>query len=115
MTFDEAILKLTGELKFAYKRTLRPKGTYAMIGGPMPRVLQLFFMDFWAKLTRESRKFRLVAEGPNKGLANLKELIESGKLVSIVDSTYQMSEVPEAMRYFGEGRHKGKIVITVKK
>jgi NADPH:quinone reductase-like Zn-dependent oxidoreductase len=99
---------------FDYKRALRPKGTYAMVGGPLPRALQLLFLSFWASLTRESKKFRLVAEGPNKGLADLKELIEVGKLVSIVDRTYQLSEVPEALRYFGEGRHKGKIVIVVK-
>ena len=54
-----------------------------------------------------------MAEGPNKGLEDLKELIEAGKLVPIVDRTYQLSEVPKAMRYFGEGCHKGKIVITV--
>jgi NADPH:quinone reductase-like Zn-dependent oxidoreductase len=95
-----------------YKRALRPEGTYAMVGGPMPRMLQLLFQSFCASITRESRKFRVVAEGPNKGLANLKELIEAGKLVPIVDRTYQLSEVPEALRYFGEGHHKGKIVIA---
>ena len=98
---------------FDYKRALRPEGTYAMVGGSMPRMLQLLFLSFCASLTRESRKFRLVAEGPNKGLADLKELIEAGKLVPIVDRTYQLSEVPEALRYFGEGRHKGKIVIAM--
>ncbi len=98
---------------FDHKRVLRTKGTYAMVGGLMPRALQLLFLSFWASLTRESRKFRLVAEGPNKGLADLKELIEAGKLVSILDRTYQLSEVPEALRYFGEGRHKGKIVIAM--
>ena len=100
---------------FDYKRALRPEGTYAMVGGPMSRVLQLSFLRFWSSLTRESRKFRLVAEGPNKGLANLKELIEAGKLVPIVDRTYQLSEVPEALRYFGKGRHKGKIVIAMER
>jgi len=98
---------------FDYKRALRPEGTYAMVGGPMPRMLQLLFLSFCASLTRESRKFRVVAEGPNKGLADLKELIEAGKLVPIVDRTYQLREVPEALRYFGEGRHKGKIVIAM--
>jgi NADPH:quinone reductase-like Zn-dependent oxidoreductase len=57
----------------------------------------------------------LLAEGPNKGLADLKELIEAGKLVPIVDKTYQLSEVPEALRYFGEGRHKGKIAIAMER
>jgi NADPH:quinone reductase-like Zn-dependent oxidoreductase len=100
---------------FDYKRALRPKGTYAMVGGPMPRILQLLFLSFCASLTSESRKFRLLAEGPNKGLADLKELIEAGKLVPIVDKTYQLSEVPEALRYFGEGRHKGKIAIAMER
>ena len=98
---------------FDIKRALRPGGTYAMVGGSIPRVYQLWLLSFFASLTRESRKLCLVAEGPNKGLADLKELIDAGKLVPVIDRTYQLSEVPEALRYFGEGRHKGKIVIAV--
>jgi NADPH:quinone reductase-like Zn-dependent oxidoreductase len=98
---------------FDNRRALRPEGTYAMVGGSMSRVYQLWFLSLIASLTREDRKLRLVAEGPNKGLADLKKLIEAGKLVPIVDRTYQLSEVPEALRYFGEGRHKGKIVIAM--
>jgi NADPH:quinone reductase-like Zn-dependent oxidoreductase len=96
---------------FDNKRALRPGGTYAMIGGS--RILPLFLMNFWSSLTREGRQYRLVAEGPNKGLSDLRELLEAGKLVPVIDRTYQLSEVPEALRYFGEGRHKGKIVIAV--
>ncbi len=95
------------------KRALRPGGTYAMVGGPVPRILQLLFLSFCAPLTRESRKFRLVAEGPNKGLADLKDLIEAGKLVPVVDRTFPLSEVPATLRYFGEGHHEGKIVIAM--
>ncbi len=84
-----------------------------MIGGSAARVYQLWFLSLIALLTREDRKLCLVYEGPNKGLAELKDLIEAGKLVSIVDRTYQLSEVPEALRYFGQGRHKGKIVIAM--
>jgi NADPH:quinone reductase-like Zn-dependent oxidoreductase len=96
---------------FDNRRALSPGGTYAMIGGPS--VLPLFLMNFWSSLTREGRQYRLVAEGPNKGLSDLRELLEAGKLVPVIDRTYQLSEVPEALRYFGEGRHKGKIVIAV--
>jgi len=99
---------------FDNKRALGPEGTYAMVGGSIPRVYQLWFLSLIALLTREDRKLCLVAEGPNKGLADLKELIEAGKLVPIVDRTYPLSDVPEALRYFGEGRHKGKIVIALK-
>jgi NADPH:quinone reductase-like Zn-dependent oxidoreductase len=98
---------------FDNRRALRAEGTYAMIGGSTARVYQLWFLSLIALLTREDRKLCLVYEGPNKGLADLKELIEAGKLVPIVDRTYQLSEVPEALRYFGEGRHKGKIVIAM--
>ena len=84
-----------------------------MIGGSIPRVDQLWLLSFFASLTRESKKLCLVAEGPNKGLADLKNLIDADKLVPVIDRTYQLSEVPEALRYFGEGRHKGKIVIDV--
>ncbi len=95
------------------RRALRPKGTYAMVGGSIPRVYQLWFLSLIAALTGEDRKLRLVSEGPNKGLADLKELIEAGKLKPVVDTVFQLSEVPQAMRYFGDGRHKGKIVIAV--
>ena len=97
------------------KRALKTGGTYAMVGGSIARVYQLWFLNLTGLLTRENRKLRLVAEGPNKGLVHLKELIEDGKLLPVIDSTYQLSEVPEALRYFGEGRHKGKIVIGIKK
>jgi NADPH:quinone reductase-like Zn-dependent oxidoreductase len=95
-----------------YKRVLSSKGTYAMVGGAIPRMVQALLFGLWGSTTG-GQNFRLVAEGPNKGLADLKELIEAGKLVPIVDRTYQLSEVPEALRYFGEGRHKGKIVIAM--
>ncbi len=97
---------------FDNRRALRPGGIYAMVGGSIPRVYQLWLLSLVGPLSREDRKLRLVADGPNKGLADLKELIEAGKLNPVIDSAYTLSEVPEAMRYFGEGRHKGKIVIT---
>jgi NADPH:quinone reductase-like Zn-dependent oxidoreductase len=98
---------------FDNKRALTPGGTYAMVGGSMLRVCQLCYLNLIASLTREDRKLCLVAEGPNKGLADLKELIEDGKLLPVIDKVYRLNEVPEALFYFGEGRHKGKIVITM--
>lgn len=94
------------------KRALNPGGTFAMIGGT--RIVPLLLMSWWSSLTNEGRKYRLVMDGPNKGLTYLKDLIEAGDLRSVIDSNYDLSEVPSAMRYFGEGRHKGKIAISVK-
>lgn len=97
---------------FDYKRALSPGGTYAMVGGSVPRMLQALFLGLWGSITG-GQKFRLVAEGPNKGLADLKELIEAGKVVPVVDRLYKLSELPDAFRYFTEGRHAGKIVVTM--
>ena len=83
-----------------------------MVGGDIPRMLQAHFFGLWGSITG-GQKFRFVAEGPNKGLADLKELIESGKVVPVVDKRYKLSEVPEAFRYFTEGLHAGKIVVDI--
>jgi len=99
---------------FHYKRALSPHGTYAMVGGSVPRMLQALCFGLWGSITG-GRKFRFVAEGPNKGLSDLKELIETGKVVPVVDKQYKLSGVPEAFRYFVEGRHKGKVVIDIEK
>ncbi len=41
------------------------------------------------------------------------ELLEAGKVVPVIDRRYTLSEVPEALRYLGEGHARGKVVITV--
>ena len=43
----------------------------------------------------------------------LKELIEAGKITPVIDRTYPLSEVPEAIRYMRAGHARGKVVITV--
>ena len=47
-------------------------------------------------MTRGSMKLCLVAEGPNKVLADLKQLAEAGMLFPIVDTSYRLSEAAEA-------------------
>jgi NADPH:quinone reductase-like Zn-dependent oxidoreductase len=98
---------------FDIRRTLRPEGTYAMIGGAMSRVYQLWLLRPVESITGDSRKLRLVAEGPNEGLADLNGLMEAGKLMPVLDRSFPLAEVPAALRYFGQGHHKGKIIITM--
>jgi NADPH:quinone reductase-like Zn-dependent oxidoreductase len=43
----------------------------------------------------------------------MKELFEAGKVAPVIDRRYPLSEVPEALRYFGKGHAKGKVVITL--
>ncbi len=78
----------------------------------MARLLQAFLLGpLISMFTKKS--IRIVALKPNKDLAYMNELFEAGKITSVIDGPYKLSEVPEALRYFGEGNHKGKVVITV--
>jgi NADPH:quinone reductase-like Zn-dependent oxidoreductase len=49
----------------------------------------------------------------HEDLIVLKELIESGAVTPVIDRTYPLAEVPEAIRYLQEGHAQGKVVITV--
>ncbi len=97
---------------FDYKRVLNPKGIYVLVGGSSARMFQIMFMGPLISMTG-SRKMGILAHKANKDLAFLKELFEAGKVKPVIDRCYTLSEVPEALRYFGEGNHKGKLVITV--
>ena len=46
-------------------------------------------------------------------LERLTELIENGQLVPVIEQTYPLSEMPNAMRHLVAGRARGKLVITV--
>ena len=54
-----------------------------------------------------------IAKENHEDMIVLKELIESGKLTPVIDRTYPLAEVPEAIRYLEEGHARGKVVITV--
>ena len=52
---------------------------------------------------------------PNqKDLAFIKELLETGKIKPVIDRCYPLSDTVEALRYYGEGHARGKVVITIK-
>ena len=54
-----------------------------------------------------------IARASAEDLEYLKELIEAGKVTPVIDRTYPLSEVPEAMRRLEQGHARGKLVITV--
>ena len=95
-----------------YKRVLNPKGILRMVGGSMAKVFKAALLG---PLISRSKKMSIVVWKPNKkeDMGFLTELLESGKVVPVIDRRYPLSETAEAFRYFEGGLHQGKIVITV--
>ena len=78
----------------------------------MIRLLQALLLGPWVSMISK-KKICIVALKPNKDLDYMNELFEAGKIKPVIDGPYRLDEVPEALRHFGEGVHKGKVVISV--
>jgi NADPH:quinone reductase-like Zn-dependent oxidoreductase len=100
---------------FDYKRALKPGGTFAMIGGSMGGGLLLQVIFLGPMISRfANKKVGLMGYKPNRSdLDRLTRLFEEGKIVPVIDKCYPLDRVADAFRYFGTGRVKGKIVISV--
>jgi NADPH:quinone reductase-like Zn-dependent oxidoreductase len=98
---------------FAYKRALGSRGSYFLTGGSVTTIFQVLLLGPWIRGIT-GKKMRILAVQPNlEDLVYVTELYEAGKVVPFIDRRYPLSEIPEALRYLGEGRTKGKVVITV--
>ena len=95
-----------------YTRVLSRNGIYVTVGGSMGRLLQALLLAPWISMIHK-KQIRIVALKPNKDLAYMNELFEAGKIKPVIDGPYKLDEVPAAFRIFGDGAHKGKIVITM--
>jgi NADPH:quinone reductase-like Zn-dependent oxidoreductase len=97
----------------AYKRALTSKGIYIMAGGTKA---QIFGSMILGPLMSESggRKMGGVsAKRSKKDLLVLKDLVEAGKVVSVIDRRFSLNETAEALRYLGNGHARGKVVISM--
>jgi len=98
---------------FDYRRVLSPRGRYVAAGGPTGHIMQIVFVGGLISLFG-SRKIGLLLLKANHDLHRLTEFIESGKVTPVIDKTFTLTEASDAMRYFGEGRKMGKVVIVQK-
>jgi NADPH:quinone reductase-like Zn-dependent oxidoreductase len=111
-SYDLILDVKTNRSPFAYARALNPNGTYVTVGGDTWRLLQAMVLGpLMSRLYK--KRVRVVLLKANKDLAYINELFEAGKLAPVMDGPYRLDEVPKAMRYFGTGDHKGKIIITI--
>lgn len=99
------------------RRALTPQGTLVIVGGEgggrwlgvVDRLLRAHLLFPFV-----SQKLGTFVSSENyEDLIVLKELIESGKVTSVIDRTYPLAESPEAIRYLKEGHVRGKVVITL--
>jgi NADPH:quinone reductase-like Zn-dependent oxidoreductase len=96
-----------------YRRALSPLGRYLYVGGSMATLLQVLLLGPVAG-RREGKKMRLLAVRLGvQHLGPFVELCQAGRIATVIDRRYRLSEVPEALRYLGAGHAKGKIVINV--
>jgi len=98
---------------FDYKQALSPRGIYVMAGGSMTQVFQAMLLGQMISKSGGKKLGNLAAKSSAEDLVFLNELLEDGRVAPVIDSCYPLSEVAEALRYYGEGHARGKVVITV--
>jgi NADPH:quinone reductase-like Zn-dependent oxidoreductase len=115
----DVIIDTIGNHGMGVRRALAPNGICVAIG--FPGVAGLFGNMILGSLTSKvsSKKFGFfVAKSNSKDLEFLKELIESGKIKPVIDRTYTMKEIADAVRYVEGPKHRpgharGKVVVTI--
>jgi NADPH:quinone reductase-like Zn-dependent oxidoreductase len=96
-----------------YLRALAPGGRYFCVGGSVATILQVLL---WGPVAGRAagRRIRVLAVRTGvRHVAPLAELCLAGTVTTAIDRRYPLAEVPEALRYLGEGHARGKVVITV--
>jgi NADPH:quinone reductase-like Zn-dependent oxidoreductase len=119
----DLIFDIPGNRPFSEcRRALTPDGKYVLIGhdgfgkgagrwfGSVPRVLKLVVLS---PFVSQLPNMRLSMPNKTDSMELLREFLEAGKLTPVIDRTYSLGEVPEAIGYLEEGHARGKVVISV--
>src|SRR6266446_6667491 len=101
------------------RRVLTPKGKYVMIGGGganeqgflgvMARPLKAMILSPFIS----QQMGMMMADANQKDLTVLADMMQTGKLKPVIDRTYKLDQVPDAIRYLEEGHARGKVIIAV--
>lgn len=99
----------------AYRRALKPQGRCVIVG--FTSLWRLFGQIISGQLTSRlgSKKvaFMGMAKVDKQDLIVIKELLETGKVVPVIDRCYPFAETAEAIRYLEQGHARGKVIIAV--
>ena len=97
-----------------YRRALNPDGICVVAGGAMSQIIQALLLGpLLSRIGSKKINFMGIATTPKEDLLFLKELLESGKVISIIDKSYPLSETAQAIKYIIEEHGRGKVVIAV--
>jgi NADPH:quinone reductase-like Zn-dependent oxidoreductase len=96
-----------------YLRALRPEGTYVVAGGSMVQLFQAASNRKRISKNGGQKIFVAALVQSQKDLMYIKELLESGKIMPVIDGCYPLSKIAEAFWYFEKVHPKGKVVISV--
>jgi len=104
----------------AYRRALSATGRYVLVGAASSRLLAAMFQTMLlgpliSRTEGQKLGFMGMARINQQDLVFVKELIETRKVVPVIDRCYPLSETVEAFRYFGEVHAQGKVVITMER
>jgi len=98
---------------FDYRRALKPNGIYVVVGGAMVQLVQVMLLGPLLSRLGNKRVRGMFTNANQTDLVFLKELLEAGKVVPVIDRRYPLGEAPDAVRYLIKGHAGGKVVITV--
>jgi NADPH:quinone reductase-like Zn-dependent oxidoreductase len=96
-----------------YLRALNAEGIYVVAGGSMLQLFQAAGNKKRNSNTRGQKTYIVSLVQSQKDLNFIKELLESGKIMPVVDGCYPLRKTPEAFWYFEKEHPKGKVVITM--
>ena len=96
-----------------YLHVLNPEGSFVVAGGSMLQLIQAALLGRQTSKTGNRKTYVVTLVQSQRDLILMKELLESGKVVPVIDGCYPLSKTPDALWYFEKEHAKGKIVITV--
>ena len=105
----DVIFDVVGMISFSRsERALKQNGTY-LLANPTSQMVR----GLWTRMTSSKKVIMETASGTIEDLIFLRELIEAGKIKTVIDRRYPLEQIPEAHRYVETGQKQGNVVITV--
>jgi NADPH:quinone reductase-like Zn-dependent oxidoreductase len=97
-----------------YRRALNTAGICVVVGGSLSQVFQAMLLGpLLSKFGSKKISFMGIATSPREDLLVLKEFVEAGKIVPVIDQSYPLSQTAEALRHVIDEHARGKVVITM--